>query len=350
MSRRGYNGYRGRSAAQDVLKVILGLLVAVLVLALVGLMIGQRYIIYTDNGVRLELPFFQREEAPPADTSVPVDIVQLPAVSKPESDAQPEYDMRAVRMTLEELQTGGAAAVQALNANTVVVDMKGEDGRLAYVSQQPLGQNVDAGEVRVTQLLSDLHREGVRVVARVSCFRDHALGGDTRYALLTNSGYVWCYDEAKLNWTNPAYAAVRDYVVGVVGELAKLGFDEVLLDHCGYPTQGNLEWIRTGENYDQSRLSEYIGDVLTRAAQAVEGTETTLSVLTTRSVLDGNDRLSGQTAEKLAQLSGRVWLTEDGQTDLNQLAEQAGIDPDRLVHMGLEFSDETTHQSILFFH
>lgn len=76
MGRRSYNGYHGRATVWDVLRLILALLVLLLVLAAAGLLLGQRYIVYADDGIRLELPFFRREEPPPeVDTSVTLDIV-----------------------------------------------------------------------------------------------------------------------------------------------------------------------------------------------------------------------------------------------------------------------------------
>lgn len=85
MRQRRYDGYHGRPGAWDILKVILCLLVILLVLTVAGLIVGQRYLVYTDDGVRLELPFFQREQTPP-NTSAPVDIVQLPGRSDPEPE------------------------------------------------------------------------------------------------------------------------------------------------------------------------------------------------------------------------------------------------------------------------
>ena len=78
MSRRRYDGYRGRSAARSALHTVLCLLVVVLLLALAGLIIGQRYLVYTDDGVRLELPFFRQEKPVAGDMSVSVDIVGIP--------------------------------------------------------------------------------------------------------------------------------------------------------------------------------------------------------------------------------------------------------------------------------
>ena len=75
-----------------MLKVVAWLLVLALMLVLAGLLIGQRYLVYTDDGVRLELPFFRREQTPP-DTSIPVNVVQIPGKPKPEPPAEtPEQE------------------------------------------------------------------------------------------------------------------------------------------------------------------------------------------------------------------------------------------------------------------
>jgi len=76
--RRRYSGYHGRITGRDLFRLTAALLMIVLVLAAAGLMIGQRYLIYTDDGVRLELPFFNREEGRPEDFSVSAQVVQLP--------------------------------------------------------------------------------------------------------------------------------------------------------------------------------------------------------------------------------------------------------------------------------
>lgn len=89
MSRRRYDGYHGRPGAWEILKAILCAVVVLLVLTVAGLIVGQRYLVYTDDGVRLELPFFQREQTPP-NTSAPVDIVQLPGKSEPKPESSQE--------------------------------------------------------------------------------------------------------------------------------------------------------------------------------------------------------------------------------------------------------------------
>lgn len=84
MERGRYSGYRGRPGVRDVLKIVAVLLTLVALLAAAGLMLAQRYIVYTDDGVRLELPFFSREQGGSPDVSVSLDIVQKPRPAQPE--------------------------------------------------------------------------------------------------------------------------------------------------------------------------------------------------------------------------------------------------------------------------
>ena len=45
-------------------------------------------------------------------------------------------------------------------------------------------------------------------VARLSCFRDHALAKDETYAIRTNSGYRWT-DPEELRWSSPALSLIH---------------------------------------------------------------------------------------------------------------------------------------------
>ena len=82
VGRGRYSGYRGRPGVRDALKIVAVLLALVALLGAAGLMLAQRYIVYTDDGVRLELPFFQREQGGAADVSVPLDIIQRPGLAQ----------------------------------------------------------------------------------------------------------------------------------------------------------------------------------------------------------------------------------------------------------------------------
>ena len=60
-SGRNYGGYRGRRTLTDILRIIAIVLAVAVALVLGGLMLAQDYLVYTDEGLRLDLPFFQEE-------------------------------------------------------------------------------------------------------------------------------------------------------------------------------------------------------------------------------------------------------------------------------------------------
>lgn len=87
-----YNGYRGKTSAQDAARRILVAVVVLLLLAAAGLMAVQRYITYTDSGIRLELPFFRREEPSVPDGAVSLEVERREDPSEDTRlDAQEDY-------------------------------------------------------------------------------------------------------------------------------------------------------------------------------------------------------------------------------------------------------------------
>ena len=91
-----YTGYRGKTPAQDTGRRILVLVVVLLLLAAAGLMAVQRYIIYTDSGIRLELPFFRREEP-----SVPNGTVSLEVERREEPSEDSRIDTQEDYFSME---------------------------------------------------------------------------------------------------------------------------------------------------------------------------------------------------------------------------------------------------------
>ena len=71
--------------------------------------------------------------------------------------------------------------------------MKTDRGQLGFVSQLAMAASagVNAGQADINRQLQALNSGELYTVARLSCFRDHALAKDETYAIRTNSGYRW---------------------------------------------------------------------------------------------------------------------------------------------------------------
>lgn len=327
----GYDSYRGRSPMRTFLKGVILLLAAVLVIAVIALLFLQRYIVYSADGIRIDFPFFQNGEASAAPTETPSGPVETAplVVLTPEPEATPEHQwLHAVTLPREALYDGTAGQlVEEAGGNAAVFDMKSDDGSLGYVSQLPLAiaAKVSSGDPAVNSAIQSLHESGLYIIARVSCFRDNDLSNaDHSLAVTTNSGYRWT-DSDEVRWVSPTNEEVRRYVAQVCAELAGLGFDEILLDNSGYPTEGKLNYIKKGDAYDASAFPTVIDGFYAQVAEALEGYDIKLSILTDETtVAEGENARSGQTVESLLRYADRVWLPGGDDAAVQTLAD-AGL-------------------------
>ena len=336
-SRYGYGAYRGRSAVSKFLTGIAIFLGALLVLSVLAVVFLGRYVVYTEDGARLELPFFpQTDPAPIQSTDIP-ESTPIPQTPSPEPTPEPIAVLHAAAAPRSALTDGTAAdLVAAAGANAVWFDMKADDGTLGYISALDLAiqAQASASTPGLNEAIQTLNAtEGLYTVARVSCFKDDLLS-NAYYSLniLTNSGYRWT-DPEKLHWSSPANETVCSYLVGVCRELAALGFDEIVLDNAGYPTEGNLGYIKKGPFYNVDQLDSVIGAFYAQVKEALaDYPDVKLSIAATEAALDGSDSKSGQTAENVAQNAQRVWVAPP----VNENADYGAL----LASAGKAFSAE----------
>ena len=232
-----YHSYRGRTTVTDWLKRI-ALVLAVLVVILVAvLFFGQGSISYTDEGLRIHWPFSQQTEPQTPDpgnvTVIEGDPAALPDASQEGETTPPEEPQEdassILSVSLSSLLDGSAAQLaQEAGADGVVVTMKDDQGALGWQSQQTLASALQDGVYSgtVNAALTAWNEGDVYTVARLSCFRDEALGSNMDYTLRTSSDYRW-RDSGDLHWATPSNEAVRSYLIGLMTELAQMGFDDV---------------------------------------------------------------------------------------------------------------------------
>ena len=318
MRRTRYGGYRGRRTGRDVLKyVILGLLVVIGVLAGILLLGREKPVEELPPEVQQE----QQEQLPEGEQTEP----QPTPAPQPEPEPEPEpepFVMQAVGVEVAQVLDGSwKRVVEEQGANTVVVNMKPDDGIIVWDTVE------SAPNAELEKALAGM-REEVGLVARISCFRDEQLANTYEYCIHSNSGYRW-KDFGGIHWVSPAHPEVQDYMIDRAVELAGMGFHEILLDNCGYPQNGSGEmgWIKRGEVYDLEHLDLVIGSFLEKLARAVKPYEVTVSVRTNPVVVqtEMGDR-TGLTGVVLEQYAGRIWMSEIGNTaPLAEILTQAGV-------------------------
>lgn len=345
----GFQAYHGRrsSRAGTALKWVVVFLLAVLVVAVAVYFLLQEWLVYDDAGVRVVPPWLQ-EERGPAGPANPANPAGPTAEQSPQQTVlviQPEPEptlrelaaqrLQAVEVTPAVLLSGGAGEqVLAAGANAVLVDLKGEDGMLGYVSGVELAASLGASgsDTAVNRALEKLVEGEAYTVARLSCFRDRKLGNTDACALLSYSGWHW-KDFGGVYWACAGRESAQAYMVDICVELAQMGFDEILLTNCGYPPQGSGEmtWIRPGESYPAGELDRVAGPFLARVKAALEPYDVRLSVQALGGELAGESAATGLTADNVAASCDRVWLTQADAAAYDNLSALPGELSGRLV-------------------
>ncbi|MBP3521845.1 MAG: hypothetical protein J6J87_10945 [Oscillospiraceae bacterium] len=249
--------------------------------------------------------------------------------------------------------TGGTAVQEVANAggNAALFTMKAENGHLAYVSAEGW-----ANYAKVTQTDPDLNgaitealaSQELYAVARVSCFKDD----DTPYyygrsnGLRTGNGN-W-RDETGSRWFSPAIPATRNYITNICLELAALGFDEIWLDYCTFPTQGRLASITRNAAYNDATLVQDLEGFYTQVHDALTETypDVKLSFTASAGLLSGaENEPSGQTLAQLTTYADRIYLTPAPEgSDYTEALEALAFPADSLIYFGGGDLPETAGQ------
>lgn len=357
-------GYRGRRTVTDVLKFIAIALAVLVVLAVGALFFLQRYIVYTDDGVKLELPPFLQmlrgqdgTREPGGSASLPdpgnlsIDIQPAGSQSEPQPPEEEPAGFVLALPVSDVVEGAAAGKLEQAGAEALILEMKDKSGKLAWLSEQGVADRSRAnGPQAVNDALRQWNAGEVYTIARVCCFRDNSAPYYNNSLALRWGNGNW-KDELNLRWLSPALEKNREYVAGLCGELAALGFDEIVLEDFTFPIKGHLERITKGERYDAAQFTAQVEAFLAQVQAAVEPYGTKVSLRMERDTLTGAETASGLTAQLAERYAHRVWMEKDGLLpDPLDLLEQAGITggKERLVEIReLRDPEGTVTQAVL---
>ena len=328
---RDVGGYRGRRTITDILKLVAIILGILVVLSVAGMLYLQRYLVYTDDGVRLELPpFLQslRENGPSGEpggsASLPdpgsVSVVVEPDGSASEAPPEQEKPSFAVQLSVDDVVNGTAAAkLEEAGADTLILEVKSRDGKLVWLSEQPVAERSRVnGTQEATDAIRRWNQGKVYTIARVRCFRDDSAPYFNNAMALRQGNGNW-RDELGLRWLSPANDRSQAYIAGLCGELAELGFDEIVLEDFSFPVRGKVDRINRGESYDPASFTAELEDLLNQVVEAVNGSSTgltTVSLRFTGDMLGEGSATSGVTAQLLARFGDRLWCDQESRSVL----------------------------------
>ncbi|WP_232316984.1 MULTISPECIES: putative glycoside hydrolase [Paenibacillus] len=159
--------------------------------------------------------------------------------------------------------------------NAMVIDVKDDYGLLTYPSKVRLAHRIGADRrplmAQPTQLIDELHAEGLYVIGRLVVFKDAWLASRVPdWALHEQSGKVWRDSKGKA-WINPYRSEVWNYNIAIAQEAAELGFDEIQFDYVRFPANGKRAEAVIDYGSHGTNKSEAIGQFLGRARDKLHG-------------------------------------------------------------------------------
>lgn len=149
--------------------------------------------------------------------------------------------------------TAGSSRGDALTAfmekegfNAVVIDLKLDDGEIAFAPDDPTlvpyAQTHPAiGDLDA--LLAKLKAQGIYRIARLPVMRDGSVAYvHPEWALHWKSGGLW-QDNIGSHWLDPAVPGVSDTAIALAKEAYARGFDEVQFDYVRFPSDGAVSSV-----------------------------------------------------------------------------------------------------------
>ncbi len=137
------------------------------------------------------------------------------------------------------LRDNALALAERGTVNALVIDVKGDSGKIPYPSDVALATEIGARTTTTVRdmrsLLADLKGRGLYLIARIVVFKDDLLAkARPDLAVKTGDGSLF-KDREGLHWVDPSRREAWEYNLAIAEEAASLGFDEIQFDYVRFP-------------------------------------------------------------------------------------------------------------------
>lgn len=254
---RNWDVYPGRKKHYNW--VTFALVIVVLVVAAVMLVSSsfQKYLIYRQDGVYLDLPFMD---------SGFEEIEDLEGVVREPVQAEIQFDgfdfsnvktnageginiLKAMYVTYDQINDAAldeyVNRAKLNNAKALVLQVKPESGQLVYPSGTDFAVGYGlGGTYDLANKVILLKEKGMYLVADVSCMLDSAIVSRyTGTALCTANGQLLMTESGF--WMDPYNTQYREYLADLCKELIYMGFDEIMLSYVSHPVAEGVIYSQT---------------------------------------------------------------------------------------------------------
>lgn len=161
--------------------------------------------------------------------------------------------------------------IRKKNGNSVVIDFKNADGKLAYTSLQNyaiIGKCNHLDNDTARKAIDIFTSKGITVIARIYCFEDPAVA-ETFPAIAvkymdTDVNWRDNTTENGNGWLNPVSKRAKNYLYGIMEELYAMNIRGFMLESVQFP-----DGLKSGATYPGEKESSKRNEVLKRFVSTV---------------------------------------------------------------------------------
>lgn len=232
--------YKGRRKKLNVLGIVLSALAVLIVAVLVVFGAFQKYIVYKNSGISLELPILATsspapepgEEGSPSVVTAELEITE-PDFSDIESMVGEDQErIVAVHVPADKVTTESIGAyvekLKSVGGNALVLELKPPSGQLVWASSSQVATDYGtAGTLDLAALVNELKMQDIYLIGQLCCCTDDLfVQRCPSAALALPSGTQFSNEEGY--WLDPYNSMTSQYLRQLSLELADMGFDELL--------------------------------------------------------------------------------------------------------------------------
>ena len=298
--------YRGKRLRRKWVKwVTIALIALVVLLAITAFLFYglQKYVVYTQDGVKVEFPILKEDAQTAEDLGDPSQ--QEIVVEKTDTSsvtASAGYDLDAMKAVY-------------IDYTSVSMDhvMEVADGMTqgnALVLQLKVNGTEDLAAI--VKAVKKAH-EDIWLVGELSCCVDSFMSQRNAVsALHTTDGDT--YTDGNGGWIDPTSSEMRSYVIDLGTELADMGFDEILLTNVMHPSVSADQFKYVDENAGEDATS-IINSYILSVARSISSKGVKVSAVGTRDAIsDPTGTMTGQDIKMFTNVCDRIYCYTDAES------------------------------------
>lgn len=145
--------------------------------------------------------------------------------------------------------------------NAMVIDVKGDTGKITYHMDSPLAKEINATTNQISDmegLVKTLKEKNIYLIARIVAFKDPYLAEQKHEWAIKNKDGSLYRDNNDECWVNPYNHKVWDYLIEVSTKATEIGFDEIQFDYIRFSTGKGITEADFGEETETKSKEDII--------------------------------------------------------------------------------------------